>query len=111
MYIARFSYNIKPIDRDRAMDLLARQVAAAQTQKLSAWLLVPLTRAADGASLVAEVELPGLDQFETFRERGLGTEDETRAWLRELSELLLEPPVVELFRIADTGSAPDNSHS
>jgi len=111
MYIARFSYNIKPIDRDRAMELLAQQVAAAQTQKLSAWLLVPLTRAADGASLVAEVELSGLDQFETFRERGLGTEDETRAWLRELSELLLEPPVVELFRIADAGSAPDNSHS
>jgi len=48
---------------------------------------------------------PSLDQFESFRERGLGAADETRAWLRELSELLLEPPVVELLRIAGSRAA------
>lgn len=100
MYVARFSYSIKPIDRDRVIDLLAQEVTAAQAQGLDARLLIPLTRTAGGAALVVEVVLPSLDQLESFRERGLGAADETRAWLRELSELLLEPPVVELLRIA-----------
>lgn len=111
MYIARFSYNIKPIDRDRAIELLTQEVAAAQAQQMYAWLLVPVTRAAGGAALVVQVELSSLDQLEAFRERGLGAEDETRAWLRELSELLLEPPVVELFRIADVPATAKGASS
>lgn len=100
MYVARFSYSIKPIDRDRVIDLLAQEVTAARTQGLDARLLIPLTRTTGGAALVVEVVLLSLDQLESFRERGLGAADETRVWLRELSELLLEPPVVELLRIA-----------
>lgn len=101
MYVARFSYAIKPIDRDRALDLLAREVSAAREQDMEARLLVPLTRAAGGASLQYEVVLANLDAFETFRDQGVGGEQGTRAWMRELSELLLEPPAVELLRVAD----------
>ena len=49
MYVARFSYAIKPVDRDRALDLLGREVTAARDQGMEARLLVPLTRAAGGA--------------------------------------------------------------
>lgn len=101
MDIARFSYAFKPIDRDQAMALLEREVAAAREQRLTARLPVPLTRAAGGASLQYEVELASLDAFKTFRAQGLGGEAGTRSWMRGLSELLLEPPAVELFRVAD----------
>lgn len=101
MYVARFSYAIKPIDRDRALDLLSQEVKAASAQDMEARLLIPLTRAAGGASLQYEVVLESLDAFETFREQGVGGEQGTRAWMRELSGLLLEPPAVELLRVAD----------
>ncbi|HYH12034.1 MAG TPA: hypothetical protein VD789_06730 [Thermomicrobiales bacterium] len=102
MYVARFSYSIKPIDRERALGLLRQEVRAASEQGLETRLLVPLTRPPGGAALQYEVVLPDLDRFETFREQGLGGEDETRAWLRDLSAILLEPPTVELLRIADS---------
>jgi len=101
MYLARFSYAIKPVDRDRALELLGREVTAAREQGLAARLLVPLTRAAGGAGLQYEVVLPTLDAFEAFREQGVGGEAGTRAWMRELSALLLEPPAVELLRVAE----------
>ena len=44
MYIARFSYSIKPVDRERALALLRQEVEAARGQGLEARLLVPLTR-------------------------------------------------------------------
>lgn len=112
MYVARFSYNIKPIDRERALRLLAQEVQAASDQGLETRLLVPLTRPPGGAALQYEVVLPDLDRFETFREQGLGSEDETRAWLRDLSGILLEPPTVELLRIAESdagASTPEGS--
>ncbi|MDP9470930.1 MAG: hypothetical protein M3Q71_09740 [Chloroflexota bacterium] len=99
MYVARFSYAIKPIDRDRALDLLGQEVAAAREQGMEARLLVPLTRAAGGASLQYELVMERLDAFDTFREQGVGGEAGTRTWMRELSALLLEPPAVELLRI------------
>lgn len=101
MYVARFAYSFKPVDRDKALELLGREVSAAREQGLDARLLVPLTRAAGGASLQYEVVLKSLDTFETFREQGVGGEQGTRAWMRELSELLLEPPAVELLRVSD----------
>ena len=107
MYVARFSYSIKPIDRDRALALLSQEVAAARAQKKTARLLVPLTLAAGGAALQYELELNGLGEFESFRERGVGGAEGTRAWLRDLSELLLEPPAVELLRIADTDAGAE----
>ena len=62
-------------------------------------LLVPLTRPPGGPALQYELVLPNLDTFEAFREEGVGGEDSTRAWLRDLSTILLEPPAVELLRI------------
>lgn len=103
MYVARFSYNFKPVDRDRAMDLLGREVRAAGEQGLRARLLVPLTRAAGGAALQVEVEFDALDGFDRYRDQGLGSADDTRSWLRELSDILLEPPAVELLRSDDGG--------
>lgn len=102
MYVARFSYNIKPVDRDRTVQLLEQEVAAARKQGMDARLLVPLTRPPGGPALQYEVVLPDLDRFETFRDQGMGGEDETRAWLRDLSAILLEPPTVELLRIAES---------
>lgn len=104
MYVARFSYAITPIDRDRAVQLLRQEVSAAHEQGLEARLLVPLTRPPGGAALQYEVVLPDLDRFETFRDHGMGGEQETRVWLRDLSAILLEPPTVELLRI--TGDDP-----
>ncbi|HVL25417.1 MAG TPA: hypothetical protein VM450_15110 [Thermomicrobiales bacterium] len=99
MYLARFMYSIKPVDRERAMQLLELEVAAARQQGLEAWLLVPLTRPLGGAALHVDVVLPDLNRLETFREHGMGSADDTRTWLRELSALLLEPPSVELLRV------------
>jgi hypothetical protein len=104
MYVARFSYNFKPIDRDRAVILLEQEVAAARAQGLETRLLIPLTRPPGGGALQVDVLLPNLDRFETFRGEGLGSEEGTRDWLRELSTILLEPPTVELLRIAGTAS-------
>ncbi len=105
MYVARFSYAIRPVDRDRALTLLGQEVEAARSQGLEARLLVPLTRASGGAALQYEVTVPNLDAFEAFREQGVGGEAGTRSWARELSELLLEPPAVELLRISDGSQA------
>ena len=67
MYLARFSYNIKPVDRDTAMDLLGQSVTAAGEQGHAARLLVPLTRSPGGPALQVEVEFDTLDAFENFR--------------------------------------------
>ena len=102
MFIARFSYSIKPVDRERALALLGQEVEAARGQGLEARLLVPLTRPQGGPALQYELVLPSLDTFEAFREEGVGGEDSTRVWLRDLSAILLEPPAVELLRINAT---------
>ena len=106
MVVARFSYSFKPVDRDRALALLVQEVTAAREQGMEARLLVPLTRAPGGASLHYEVTLENLDRFETFREQGVGGQAGTRTWMRELSDLLLEPPAVELLRVAEPTGAP-----
>jgi hypothetical protein len=108
MYVARFSYAIRPVDRDQVLSLLHQQVEAAGASGLAARLLVPLTRASGGAALQVEILVASLDAFETFREAGVGGEDGTRSWARDLSELLLEPPAVELLRIS-AATADDSS--
>ena len=107
MYVARFSYHIKPIDREKALVLLGREVAAAREQGMAARLLVPLTRPPGGAALQYEIVIDSLDAVETFREQGLGGEAAMRAWLHELSALLLEPPAVELLRVAEGNQGTD----
>ena len=69
-HVARFSYSIKPVDRERALALLGQEVEAARGQGLEARLLVPLTRPSGGPALQYELVLPNLDTFEAFREEG-----------------------------------------
>ena len=111
MFIARFSYSIKPVDRERALALLGQEVDAARAQGLEARLLIPLTRPQGGPALQYELVLPNLDAFEAFREEGVGGEDSTRAWLRDLSMILLEPPAVELLRISATAAQTEPAES
>ena len=99
MYVARFSYHVNPVDRQRAIDFIHREVEAAKRKKLTARLLVPLTRGHGGAALQFEVELASLDQFENFRERGIESDEETGKWMHAFSEILTCPPEVELLRI------------
>ena len=67
MYLARFSYDVLPADRQRAIDLIRREVEAAREEGRKARLLVPLTRGPGGAALQFEVELASLDQLEQVR--------------------------------------------
>jgi hypothetical protein len=104
MYLARFSYDVRPVDRQRAIDFIRREVAAARGNGLNARLLVPVTRArGDGAALQFEVELQQLDQLDQFRNRGVGdSEEETGSWMHEFSTILRAPPSVEVLRVEET---------
>ena len=42
MYLARFSYDVTPVNRQRAIDFILREVKAARQAGLNARLLVPL---------------------------------------------------------------------
>lgn len=104
MYIARFSYDLLPINRQKAIAFIRREVEAAKQNGLSAKLLVPLTRAQDGAALQFEIELQSLDQLDQFRQRGVKSSQDTGEWMREFSEILLSPPWVEVLRMDDGAS-------
>jgi hypothetical protein len=93
MYLARFSYDIKPADRERGIGLIRREVETATNRGLKARLLVPLTRALGGPALQFEVELTSLDQLEGLRDEATGD------WMREFSTILLSPPGVEVLRV------------
>jgi hypothetical protein len=100
MYVARFSYDVLPINREQAIDFIRREVLAASRKRLKSRLLVPLTRAHGGAALQFEVELQTLDQFEVFRHGGVKSRSKTSKWMKAFSKILLCPPAVELLRIA-----------
>jgi hypothetical protein len=100
MYIARFSYDVLPVNRQQAIEFIQREIEAARKKKLKARLLVPLTRGQGGAALQFEVELANLEQFDQFRERGIdSSEEKTGDWMRAFSEILTCPPHVELLRV------------
>lgn len=99
MYLARFSYDVLPVNRQRAIDFIQREVKAAHAEGLKARLLVPLTRQRDSAALQFELELARLDQLDQFRERGVGTSEETGNWMHAFSEILTAPPMVEILRV------------
>ena len=102
MYLARFSYDVLPINRQRAIDFIRREVEAARGNDLNARMLVPLTRGhGDGAALQFEVELTHLDQLDQFRNRGVGSTEETGNWMHAFSEILTAPPCVEILRIEE----------
>lgn len=99
MYLARFSYDVLPINRQRAMDFIRREAEAARGNGLNARLLVPLTRGHGGAALQFEVELTSLDQLDRVRQQGGGSAEETGSWMHAFSEILLAPPGVEILRV------------
>jgi hypothetical protein len=100
MYLARFSYDVLPINRQRAIEFIRREVEAARGQQLNARMLVPLTRGhGDGAALQFEVELTTLDQLDRFRNQGVGSNQETGNFMHSFSEVLRAPPAVEILRV------------
>jgi hypothetical protein len=99
VFVARFSYQIAPANRHRALELISREVEAARKKGLNARLLVPLTRGPGGAALQFEVELKKLDDLEQFRHRGVGSKEETGNWMHSFSEILVSPPEVEILRV------------
>ncbi len=101
MFLVRFSYDFRPVDREAALTFIRREIAAAHDFGLPARLLVPLTRGQGGASMHFEVELQSLDQLETFRQRGAGSQDQTEDWMRAFSEILTSPPATEIMRIIE----------
>lgn len=106
MYLARFSYDVLPVNRQQALDFIRREVAAARATGLNARMLVPLTRGhGDGASLQFEVELQKLDQLDQFRNRGIGSRQETGDWMHAFSEVLRAPPCVEILHVDEAKAA------
>ena len=99
MYLARFSYDVLPLNRERALDFIRREAEAARATGLNARVLVPLTRGPSGPGLQFEVELHSLDELDTFRTRGVGSDQQTADWIRGFSEILLSPPAVEILRV------------
>ena len=103
MYLARFSYDVLPVDRQHPIDFIRRDMKAARGDGLNARMLVPLTRGhGQGAALQFEVELKSLDQLDQFRNRGVGSTEETGNWMHAFSEILTAPPCIEILRIDET---------
>src|SRR5205814_10307779 len=106
MYLARFCYDVLPVNRQRAIEFIRREAEAARANQLNARLLVPLTRGhGERGALQFEVELTSLDQLDQFRNRGVGSTQETGDWMHAFSEILTSPPCVEILRIEDTRAA------
>jgi hypothetical protein len=101
MYIARFSYSVLPVHRQKAIEFIQQEVEAARRKQLNARLLIPLTRGHGGAALQFEVEIASLDQVEQFREGGMDPPGQTGNWMHAFSEILLAPPSVELLRVQE----------
>ena len=99
MFLARFSYDIAPVNRHRGLELIHREVEAARASGLNARLLVPLTRGQGAPALQFEVELKTLEELEEVRHRGVGSTKDTGNWMHSFSEILTAPPVVELLRV------------
>ena len=99
MYLVRFSYDVLPVNRTKAVELIRREVKSSTGDNLNARLLVPLTRGHGGAALQLEVELKSLDQIDQYRHSGAGSGSETGHWMREFSQILVAPPCVEILRV------------
>ena len=99
MYLARFSYDVLPANRQRAIDLIRREVEAARRDGRTARLLVPLTRGQGGAALQFEVGLGSLDQLERVRQSGGDPGEDVASLMQAFSEILLAPPEVEILRV------------
>jgi hypothetical protein len=105
MYLARFSYDVAPANREQALKSMHQELEAARKKGLDARILIPLTRAHGGPAQQFEVALTKLDQLEDFRHRGAGSKDKTGDWMHAFSEILLAPPAVEILRVEEPRSA------
>jgi len=105
MYLARFSYDIAPSNRQRALQSMHQELEAAHKKGLEARILIPLTRAHGGPALQFEVALKSLDQLDEFRQQGSGGAKETSKWMQAFSEILLSPPAVEILRVDEARAA------
>ena len=106
MYIARFSYDVRPADREQALEFIRQELKAAGQSGLNGRVLVPLTRGhAGGAALQFEVELANLDQLDQFRNRGAGSSEDTHNWMSKFSKILTAPPCVEILRAEELNAA------
>lgn len=100
MYLIRFCYDCSPKDRNAVVAAIRKEIAAAADKGFAARLLVPQTRGRDAPALEYELELPSLDALDEFREHAIeSSEDATHDWMRSLSELLVAPPAVAIYRI------------
>jgi hypothetical protein len=98
MYVARFSYDVLPVNRQQALEFIRRELQAAEQSRLNARILVPLTRGqGGGAALQFEVELANLDQLDQFRNRGVGSSEDTGTGCRTSARSSLRPHVSKSF--------------
>jgi hypothetical protein len=102
MYLARFSYDVLPIDREEALGFIRRELGEAKQRGLKARLLIPLTRGQAGAALQFELELTTLDDLDRFRQRGPADADNGDDWMRAFSAILTSPPQVEILRVVES---------
>src|SRR5438477_12113570 len=99
MYLARFSYCVLPVNRQRALDFIRREVEAARSNGLNARMLVPLTRGhGDGAALQFEVEWQKPNQLDQFGNKGIGSSKETGIGMHSFSKVLTKPRPVEIWQ-------------
>jgi hypothetical protein len=99
MFLARFSYEILPVNRERALELIRQELEAARSSGLNARLLIPLTRGKGSAALQFEVELNTLDELDQFRHRRVGSRDGSATFMHSFSAILVSPPEVEILRV------------
>jgi len=93
MYVARFSYDLLPINRQQGVDFVRKEVETAIRDGLNARLLVPLTRGQSGSpALQFEVELTSLDQLDQFRSRGAGSAEDIKSWMHAFVSIRGRPP-------------------
>jgi hypothetical protein len=103
MYVARFSYDLMPINGQQGIDFVRKEVETALRNGLNARLLVPLTRGQGGGpALQFELELTSLDQLDQFRSRGAGSAEDIQGWMHAFNEILTAPPSVEILRVDET---------
>src|SRR5215216_3338768 len=74
MYIARFSYDVLPVNRQRAIDFIRKELKAAEGNGLKSRMLVPFTRGPAGAALQFEIELHEPRPARSVPQSGFGIE-------------------------------------
>lgn len=99
MYVARFSYDFAPKDRDEAMELIRREVQDARQLSLTARLLVPFTRASACVALQFEIEIQDLNALHDFRNRVSSGDSAKTEWMHRLATILRNPPQVEILHL------------